>query len=225
MLFDLVVAFLHLWAHQGRYRTCGGEDNRCFIGYLIYFLTFKLLVLLISVFCLVVDLLGMLYCREIMSFIVLELVITACNEYFSLFFSEAARECRRKKKEYVRCLENRVALLENQNKTLISELKSLKELYCQKGPHNWAHMTLNCARSMQRRTISFTCVLRPHTVRRVDAWAGSCSNLGLRSCCVKILYWSLLCGCWMLFGCWLRYGVWFHSGFLLRFSEWMMEQS
>jgi len=47
-------------------------------------------------------------------------------------FREAAKECRRKKKDYVRCLENRVALLENQNKTLISELKSLKELYCQK---------------------------------------------------------------------------------------------
>ncbi|ESO08136.1 hypothetical protein HELRODRAFT_153829, partial [Helobdella robusta] len=45
---------------------------------------------------------------------------------------EAAKECRRKKKEYVRCLENRVAVLENQNKTLIEELKSLKELYCQK---------------------------------------------------------------------------------------------
>lgn len=30
---------------------------------------------------------------------------------------EAARECRRKKKEYVKCLENRVAVLENQNKT------------------------------------------------------------------------------------------------------------
>jgi hypothetical protein len=45
---------------------------------------------------------------------------------------DAARECRRKKKEYVKCLENRVAVLENQNKTLIEELKSLKELYCQK---------------------------------------------------------------------------------------------
>nr|QBL95833.1 cAMP-response element binding protein 1 [Onchidium reevesii]QEI10542.1 cAMP-response element binding protein 1 [Onchidium reevesii] len=45
---------------------------------------------------------------------------------------EAARECRRKKKEYVKCLENRVAVLENQNKTLIEELKALKELYCQK---------------------------------------------------------------------------------------------
>jgi hypothetical protein len=44
----------------------------------------------------------------------------------------AARECRRKKKEYVKCLENRVAVLENQNKTLIEELKALKELYCQK---------------------------------------------------------------------------------------------
>ena len=48
------------------------------------------------------------------------------------FCREAARECRRKKKEYIKCLENRVALLENQNKTLIEELKSLKELYCQK---------------------------------------------------------------------------------------------
>ncbi|XP_051562805.1 cyclic AMP-dependent transcription factor ATF-1-like [Myxocyprinus asiaticus] len=45
---------------------------------------------------------------------------------------EAARECRRKKKEYVKCLENRVAVLENQNKTLIEELKTLKDLYCVK---------------------------------------------------------------------------------------------
>ncbi|XP_060104109.1 cAMP-responsive element modulator isoform X3 [Heteronotia binoei] len=45
---------------------------------------------------------------------------------------EAARECRRKKKEYVKCLENRVAVLENQNKTLIEELKALKDLYCNK---------------------------------------------------------------------------------------------
>jgi len=42
---------------------------------------------------------------------------------------EAARECRRKKKEYIKCLENRVAVLENQNKALIEELKSLRELY------------------------------------------------------------------------------------------------
>ncbi|XP_059185748.1 cyclic AMP-dependent transcription factor ATF-1 isoform X2 [Centropristis striata] len=45
---------------------------------------------------------------------------------------QAARECRRKKKEYVKCLENRVAVLENQNKTLIEELKTLKDLYCVK---------------------------------------------------------------------------------------------
>ncbi|XP_044753500.1 cyclic AMP-responsive element-binding protein isoform X3 [Coccinella septempunctata] len=43
---------------------------------------------------------------------------------------EAARECRRKKKEYIKCLENRVAVLENQNKTLMDELKALKDLYC-----------------------------------------------------------------------------------------------
>merc|ERR1711993_43759 len=42
---------------------------------------------------------------------------------------EAARGCRNKKKEYIKCLENRVAILENQNKALIEELKSLKELY------------------------------------------------------------------------------------------------
>ena len=42
---------------------------------------------------------------------------------------EAARECRRKKKEYIKCLESRVAVLENQNKALIEELKSLKSLY------------------------------------------------------------------------------------------------
>ncbi|XP_066539040.1 cAMP responsive element modulator b isoform X2 [Hoplias malabaricus] len=45
---------------------------------------------------------------------------------------EAARECRRKKKEYVKCLENRVAVLENQNKTLIEELRALKDLYSHK---------------------------------------------------------------------------------------------
>lgn len=49
-----------------------------------------------------------------------------------LLFREAARECRRKKKEYVKCLENRVAVLENQNKTLIEELKTLKDLYSNK---------------------------------------------------------------------------------------------
>lgn len=42
---------------------------------------------------------------------------------------EAAKECRRRKKEYVKCLETRVAVLENQNKQLIDELKTLKELY------------------------------------------------------------------------------------------------
>merc|ERR1740139_1786423 len=42
---------------------------------------------------------------------------------------EAARECRIKKKEYIKCLENRVAVLENQNKALVEELRSLKELY------------------------------------------------------------------------------------------------
>jgi len=47
--------------------------------------------------------------------------------------SDAARECRRKKKEYIKCLENRVAVLESQNRALIEELKSLKELYCYNG--------------------------------------------------------------------------------------------
>lgn len=51
--------------------------------------------------------------------------------YFILSCREAARECRRKKKEYIKCLENRVSVLENQNKALIEELKTLKELYCQ----------------------------------------------------------------------------------------------
>ena len=49
-----------------------------------------------------------------------------------LYGREAAKECRRKKKEYVKCLENRVAVLENQNKALIDELKALKDLYCNK---------------------------------------------------------------------------------------------
>lgn len=42
---------------------------------------------------------------------------------------EAARECRRKKKEYIKCLENRVQVLENQNKALIEELHKLKRTY------------------------------------------------------------------------------------------------
>lgn len=54
------------------------------------------------------------------------------------FFSrEAARECRRKKKEYVRCLESRVAVLESQNQALIGELRALKELYLPKSQDNW----------------------------------------------------------------------------------------
>ncbi|KAF8567161.1 hypothetical protein P879_09171 [Paragonimus westermani] len=39
---------------------------------------------------------------------------------------EAARECRRKKKEYVKCLEARVSLLESQNQQLIEELQKVK---------------------------------------------------------------------------------------------------
>ncbi|XP_062067182.1 cAMP-responsive element modulator isoform X7 [Lepus europaeus] len=40
---------------------------------------------------------------------------------------EAAKECRRRKKEYVKCLESRVAMLEVQNKKLIEELETLKD--------------------------------------------------------------------------------------------------
>ncbi len=46
--------------------------------------------------------------------------------------SDAARECRRKKKEYINCLEERVTGLETQNKALIEELRELKELYCKR---------------------------------------------------------------------------------------------
>lgn len=42
---------------------------------------------------------------------------------------EAARHCRVKKKEYLKCLEERVQILEGQNKKLIDELKALKEFY------------------------------------------------------------------------------------------------
>jgi len=55
--------------------------------------------------------------------------VTRKREIRLLKNREAARECRNKKKEYIKCLENRVAVLENQNKALIEELKSLKELY------------------------------------------------------------------------------------------------
>ncbi|XP_056440010.1 cAMP-responsive element modulator-like isoform X3 [Gadus chalcogrammus] len=56
-------------------------------------------------------------------------VITQKRELRLMKNREAARECRRKKKEYVKCLENRVAVLENQNKTLIEELRALKDIY------------------------------------------------------------------------------------------------
>ncbi|CAF0852725.1 unnamed protein product [Adineta ricciae] len=49
---------------------------------------------------------------------------------------DAARECRRKKKEYIKCLEERVTGLETQNKALIEELRQLKELYCQREESN-----------------------------------------------------------------------------------------
>ncbi|XP_075443877.1 cAMP-responsive element modulator isoform X12 [Ascaphus truei] len=45
---------------------------------------------------------------------------------------EAAKECRRRKKEYVKCLESRVAVLEVQNKKLIEELEIVKDLYSSK---------------------------------------------------------------------------------------------
>lgn len=65
--------------------------------------------------------------------------LTMKNILISIFnvYREAARECRRKKKEYIKCLENRVAVLENRNQTLIDELKSLKELYQQKTDWDW----------------------------------------------------------------------------------------
>lgn len=47
---------------------------------------------------------------------------------FYFFFREAAKECRRRKKEYVKCLESRVAVLEVQNKKLIEELETLKDI-------------------------------------------------------------------------------------------------
>ena len=49
---------------------------------------------------------------------------------------EAARECRRKKKEYVKCLENRVEVLETQNRALIEELKTLKDIHCNSSTSN-----------------------------------------------------------------------------------------
>ncbi|NXK04502.1 CREM protein, partial [Herpetotheres cachinnans] len=41
---------------------------------------------------------------------------------------EAAKECRRRKKEYIKCLESRVAVLEVQNKKLVEELETLKDI-------------------------------------------------------------------------------------------------
>lgn len=52
---------------------------------------------------------------------------TLCLPSASPLSREAAKECRRRKKEYVKCLESRVAVLEVQNKKLIEELEALKD--------------------------------------------------------------------------------------------------
>ncbi|XP_065587569.1 cAMP-responsive element modulator isoform X3 [Cyrtonyx montezumae] len=41
---------------------------------------------------------------------------------------EAAKECRRRKKEYIKCLESRVAVLEVQNQKLLEELELLRDI-------------------------------------------------------------------------------------------------
>lgn len=48
--------------------------------------------------------------------------------FTSAFCREAAKECRRQKKEYVICLESRVAVLKVQNKKFIEELETLKDI-------------------------------------------------------------------------------------------------
>uniref|UniRef100_A0A8C2WID6 BZIP domain-containing protein n=1 Tax=Cyclopterus lumpus TaxID=8103 RepID=A0A8C2WID6_CYCLU len=47
---------------------------------------------------------------------------------------EAVRESRVKKKEYIKCLEDRMYLLENINKTLTREIKALKDTHAQNTP-------------------------------------------------------------------------------------------
>ncbi|XP_024141799.1 cyclic AMP-responsive element-binding protein 1 [Oryzias melastigma] len=51
------------------------------------------------------------------------------REVYRMKNREAAREHRRRKKEYMRCLEKRVVELENEIKMLIGELKALKDFY------------------------------------------------------------------------------------------------
>lgn len=53
-----------------------------------------------------------------------------CDYFFSC--REAAKECRRKKKEYVKCLENRVKNLEEQNKVLVDEINRMKDIFSKK---------------------------------------------------------------------------------------------
>lgn len=45
------------------------------------------------------------------------------------FCRAAAKEYRRRQKDYVRSLEMRIAMMENQNQEMTEELKRLKELY------------------------------------------------------------------------------------------------
>ncbi|MBN3286558.1 CREM protein, partial [Polyodon spathula] len=55
--------------------------------------------------------------------------VTRKREHRLMKNRDAAKECRRRKKEYVKCLESRVGMLEVQNKKLIEELESLKDIY------------------------------------------------------------------------------------------------
>ncbi|VDD78244.1 unnamed protein product [Mesocestoides corti] len=78
------------------------------------------------------------------------------NIFFQLL-REAARECRRKKKEYVRCLERQVTILQNQNHQLIEELQKMKAL-CAGSTHVYSASS----RYREIRTArSWTAVLQP----------------------------------------------------------------
>ena len=64
-------------------------------------------------------------CRQLgWSYFFVTIYVSIYNEFWLNPFD------RRKKKEYVKCLENRVEVLETQNRALIEELKTLKDIHC-----------------------------------------------------------------------------------------------
>ncbi|KAF5402622.1 cAMP-responsive element modulator [Paragonimus heterotremus] len=96
---------------------------------------------------------------------------------------EAARECRRKKKEYVKCLEARVSLLESQNQQLIEELQKVKAVcfneLCGLGLNS---STAACAAAVLAAVTSVPVTYTLPSASTVTTLQKSPSELGVQPC-------------------------------------------